>query len=151
MKCQRPSDKLCFGRFGRRSRHLQSGPIKIYEIRFLRMVREIPERFCERLTQRLLSLNSMSCSDQQKSIQGLNMLRNGNRVQFTSCYLGMPDGSRKLSTQRKFSVVGCQCTGVLINAADHQVLLALVCLGPEGMPTGGRASGRSRCELTTDN
>ena len=83
MKCQRPSGKLCFGRFWRRSRHLQSGPIKIHEIRFLRIAMEIPERFCERFTQRLLSLNSMSSSDQQKSIQGLNMLRNGNRVQFT--------------------------------------------------------------------
>src|ERR1700719_4115564 len=99
MKGQRPSGKLCFGRFWRRSRPLQSGPIKIHEIRFLRISGEVPERFCERLTQRLLSLNLMSCSDQQKSIQGLNMLRNGNRVQFTPCYLGIPDGSRKFDPE----------------------------------------------------
>jgi hypothetical protein len=90
MKCEWPSVQVCPERTVGRSRRSQGGPIIFYEIRFGPIRKVVLDRLPQRFPQSLLGLESLSCPNQQKSIQGLNMLRSGNGVQFHHANLGFP-------------------------------------------------------------
>jgi hypothetical protein len=107
MKCERPPGKICFRRFGRSLGHFQGGLIIFHEVRLVLIAMGVLGRFCQSLSQSVLGLDSLSCSDQEKSIQGLNMLRSGDSVQFLNPILGFE--TAQVSSQCQLSVESCQC------------------------------------------
>jgi hypothetical protein len=52
----------------------------------------------------------LSCSDQEESIQSLNVIKRGGCVQFSTCYLGIPELSRgnRVGTCRRIGVSACR-------------------------------------------
>ena len=52
------------------------------------------EGFRKDLSDGIFGVDALSCSDQEKSIQSLNVIKRGGSVQFSTCYLGIPDLSR---------------------------------------------------------
>jgi hypothetical protein len=56
----------------------------------------------------------LSCSDQEESIQSLNVIKRGGCVQFSTCYLGIPELSRgnRVGTCRRIGVSAYRRVGV---------------------------------------
>jgi hypothetical protein len=122
MKCERPPGEICFRRFGRGRGHFQGGLIIFHEVRFVLIAIGIFGRFCQSLSQSVLGLDSLSCSDQKKSIQGLNMLRSGDSVQFLNAILGF--ATSQVSCQLSVSVsVFSGCGGEMHSVRAMQSLM----------------------------
>ena len=94
MKSKRPPIKICFQRAGRNGRQAQGSSEKFCEIHFLRPVTDFLDRFRKDLSDGIFGFDALPCSDQEESIQSLNVIKRGGCVQFSTCYLGIPDLSR---------------------------------------------------------
>ena len=106
MKSKRPPIKICFQRPGRNGRQAQGSSEKFCEIHFLRPVTDFLERFRKDLSDGIFGFDALSCSDQEESIQSLNVIKRGGSVQFSTCYLGIPELSRgnRVGTCRRVGV-----------------------------------------------
>ena len=71
------------------------------------------ERFRKDLSDGIFGFDALSCSDQEESIQSLNVIKRGGSVQFSTCYLGIPDLSRgnRVGTCRRVGVSACRRVG----------------------------------------
>jgi hypothetical protein len=109
MKSKRPPIKICFERAGRISRQAQGSSEKFCEIHFLRLATDFLERFRKDLSDGIFGFDALSCSDQEESIQSLNVIKRGGSVQFSTCYLGIPELSRgnRVGTCRRIGVSAC--------------------------------------------
>ena len=94
MKSKRPPVKICFWGAGRNGRQAQGSSEKFCKIHFPRLVTDFLERFRKDLSDGIFGLDALSCSDQEESIQSLNVIKRGGSVQFSTCYLGIPYLSR---------------------------------------------------------
>ena len=110
MKSKRPPIKICFQRTGRNGRQAQGSSEKFCEIHFLRPVTDFLERFRKDLSDGIFGFDALSCSDQEESIQSLNVIKRGGCVQFSTCYLGIPELSRgnRVGTCRRVGVSACR-------------------------------------------
>jgi hypothetical protein len=110
MKSKRPPIKICFQRTGRNGRQAQGSSEKFCEIHFLRPVTDFLERFRKDLSDGIFGFDALSCSDQEESIQSLNVIKRGGCVQFSTCYLGIPELSRgnRVGTCRRIGVSACR-------------------------------------------
>jgi hypothetical protein len=94
MKSQRPPLEICFWRSGRDSRQAQGGSEKLCEIQHPGLLTGLLGRLRKDLLESIFGLVALSCSDQEESIQSLNVIKRRGSVQFLTCYLGIPDRSR---------------------------------------------------------
>jgi len=108
VKSKRPPIKICFQRTGRNGRQAQGSSEKFCEIHFLRPVTDFLERFRKDLSDGIFGFDALSCSDQEESIQSLNVIKRGGCVQFSTCYLGIPELSRgnRVGACRRVGAVG---------------------------------------------
>lgn len=74
MKSKRPPFKICFWRVGRNGRQMQGCSEKFCKIHFPRFMARFRWRFQKDLSDGIFGFGVLSCSDQEESIQSLNMI-----------------------------------------------------------------------------
>jgi hypothetical protein len=82
MKSKWPPLEICFWHSGRDGRQAQGGSEKFCEIQLLGLLTGFLERVRKDLSDSIFGLVALSCSDQEESIQSLDVIKRGGSVQF---------------------------------------------------------------------